>query len=40
MEAIVETLEVLANPEAMRAIRAHQAGKTRFVALSALGRDG
>jgi len=40
MEAIVETLEILANPEAMRAVRAHRAGKTRFVSLSALGRDG
>lgn len=39
MEAIVETLEILANPEAMRAIRAHRAGKTKFAPLEALDRD-
>lgn len=36
MEAIVETMELLANPEAMKAIEAHRAGRTRFVPLSAL----
>lgn len=36
MEAIVETLEILGNPEAMRAIRAHRAGKTKFVSLASL----
>lgn len=36
MEAIVETLEILANPEAMKAIRAHQAGKMKFFPLSSL----
>jgi PHD/YefM family antitoxin component YafN of YafNO toxin-antitoxin module len=36
MEAIVETLEVLANPSALRAIRSHRAGKTKFLPLSAL----
>jgi prevent-host-death family protein len=36
MEAIVETLEILDNPEAMRAIREHRANKTKFVPLSAL----
>jgi PHD/YefM family antitoxin component YafN of YafNO toxin-antitoxin module len=36
MNAIVETLEILANPEAMEAIRQHQAGKTKFLPLSAL----
>ncbi len=36
MNAIAETLEIMANPEAMRAIRQHQAGKTKFVPLSAL----
>ena len=38
MEAIAETLEILANPAAMRAIREHRGGKTRFVPLSALDR--
>lgn len=36
MEAIVETMEVLANPEAIRAITAHRAGRTKFLPLSAL----
>jgi prevent-host-death family protein len=36
MEAIIETLEIMANPGAMKAIREHQAGKTKFVPLSAL----
>jgi antitoxin YefM len=36
MEAIVETLEILANPDAMREIRAHKAGKTKFYGLKAL----
>jgi prevent-host-death family protein len=36
MEAIVETIEILANPEAMKAISDHRAGRTRFLALSAL----
>jgi antitoxin YefM len=36
MEAIVETLEVLANPAAMRAIEEHRAGKTKLKLLSAL----
>jgi prevent-host-death family protein len=36
MEAIVETLDVLANPKAMRAIRDYEAGKTKFLPLSAL----
>jgi prevent-host-death family protein len=39
MEAIVETLEILGNTEAMRAVRRHRAGKTRFVPLSALDKD-
>lgn len=30
MEAIVETMELLANPAAMRAIRDYERGKTRF----------
>jgi prevent-host-death family protein len=39
MEAIVETLELLANPEAMKAIAAHRAGKTKLIPLSKLGRE-
>ena len=39
MEAIVETMELLANPDAMRAIRAHRARHTRFLPLSALDAD-
>jgi antitoxin YefM len=39
MEAIVETLEILSDPEAMKAIREHQAGKTTFLPLSALDED-
>lgn len=36
MDAIVETLEVLGNPDAMRAIHRHRAGKTTFLPLSSL----
>jgi prevent-host-death family protein len=36
MEAIVETMEILANPDAMKAIEAHRAGRTKFQPLSAL----
>ena len=36
MEAMVETMEVLANPKAMRAIANHRAGLTKFLPLSAL----
>lgn len=36
MEAITETLELLGNPQAMKAIRDYEAGKTKFVSLSAL----
>ena len=39
MEAIAETLEIMANPEAMSAIREHQAGKTKFYPLSAVDED-
>ncbi len=39
MDAIIETLEIMANPEAMNAIRAHQAGKTKFHPLSVLDED-
>lgn len=37
MEAIVESMEILANPEAMRAIRNYEKGLTNFHPLSALG---
>ena len=36
MEAIAETLELLGNAEAMKAIRDYEAGKTKFVSLSSL----
>ena len=36
MEAIVETMELLANPKAMKAVEAHRAGRTKFLPLSAL----
>lgn len=35
-EAILETMEILANPEAMKAIRDYEAGKTKFHPLSVL----
>jgi antitoxin YefM len=34
MSAIIETLEILANPAAMKAIHEHQAGKTKFGTLA------
>ncbi|MCK6557168.1 hypothetical protein L6Q96_21710 [Candidatus Binatia bacterium] len=37
MEAIVETMEILATPAAMKAITEHRAGRTKFLSLSALG---
>jgi len=39
MEAIVETMELLATPEAMKAVAAHRAGKLKFLPLSALDHD-
>lgn len=36
MEAIVETMELLATPDAMKAIAAHRAGKTKFRPLASL----
>ena len=39
MDAIVETLEVLGNPAAMKAIRDYEQGKTKFLPLSALDGD-
>ncbi len=39
LEAIVETMDLLANPAARRAIAAHRAGMTRFFYLSALDAE-
>lgn len=36
MEALAETLEILASPDAMRAIELDRSGKGRYVALNAL----
>jgi len=36
MEAIAETMEILANPSAMKAIEAHRTKRTKFVPLSKL----
>ena len=39
MEALLETMEILANPQAMRAIRRDQSGRGRYLPLSALDED-
>jgi prevent-host-death family protein len=39
LEALVETMEILGNPAAMRAIRQHEVGKLSFHPLSALDED-
>jgi prevent-host-death family protein len=39
LEALVETMEILGNPAAMKAIRQHEAGKLSFHPLSALDKD-
>ena len=36
MEALLETMEILSNPEAMRAIRRDRSGKTKYLPLSVL----
>jgi antitoxin YefM len=36
MEGILETLEILANPEAMKAIREDRQGKTRYLPIESL----
>ena len=36
MEGILETLEILSNPEALKAIRAAREGKTRYHGLDSL----
>ena len=38
MEAILETLEILGNPAAMKAIQAHRTGKGRYYSLDELDR--
>ncbi len=40
MEAIVETMEILANPRTMAVLRTYEAGKTRFRPVEALDREG
>jgi antitoxin YefM len=40
MEAIVETMEVLANPAAMRALRDYEKGKTRFRTVEDIPDEG
>ena len=39
MEALLETMEILANPQAMRAIRRDQSGRAKYLPLSALDED-
>src|SRR5262245_56419342 len=39
LEAIVETMEILANPRAREAIERHRAGRTKFLPLTAIDRD-
>ena len=39
MEALLETMEILANPQAMRAIRRDRSGKGKYLPLSALDED-
>lgn len=39
LEAIIETLEIMADKRAMKQIRAHRAGKLKFHPLSALDED-
>lgn len=36
MEAIVETLEIVSDPRAMKALRAARDGKTRYIPLDRL----
>ncbi len=39
MDAIVETLELLADPKAMKALQKARTGKTRYKSLDDLGED-
>ncbi len=36
LDAMIETMEILANSDAVKAIETHRAGRTKFVGLSAL----
>ena len=40
MEAIVETMEILANPRAIKAVRDYERGRVRFHPLEAAGDEG
>ena len=39
MDAIMETLDVLGNPAAMKALREYEEGETKFLPVSALNGD-
>lgn len=39
MEALLETMEIMANPAALRAIRRDQSGKGTYVSLAVLNED-
>jgi hypothetical protein len=39
MEAIIETLEIMGNPRAMKAIRAYETGKAKLKDVSCLDED-
>jgi hypothetical protein len=39
MEAIIETMEILGDPKAMKAIRAYEAGKGEFKDAACLDED-
>ena len=39
MEAIIETLEIMGHPGAMKAIRAYEAGKVKFKDAACLDED-
>ena len=39
MEAIIETLEIMGNPKAMKAIRDYEAGKAKMKDVSCLGEN-
>ena len=38
-EAVLETMEIMANPKAMKAIRDYEAGRTKFKDVSCLDED-
>lgn len=40
MEAITETMELLADPEAMQQIRAYEEGRLRFRSVDVLDHEG